>query len=89
MINTLSMKALPLIGHAKKFAGISIIATAVLGASSCISRSEKEFKEQHGFKRSDYFGKRNSKYVPSAAKGHTPPDRYQEGDASASGLPIK
>ncbi len=79
------MKALPLLGHAKRIAGISIIAIAALGASSCISPSEKEFKEQHGFKRSDFFGKKNSRFVPKAARDHS----YLSGEESTSGFSTK
>ncbi len=80
------MKALPLLGHAKKISGISILVIAALAATSCISRSEKEFKAQHGFKRSDYFGKKNTKFVP---RQNLKQDNYQEGDTSPSGFATK
>ena len=81
------MKNHPLLGHTKKFAGISAIAIMAMGAVGCVSQSEKEFQAQNGFKRSDYFGKKNSKFVPSAAKDNRHVDQVDDG--STSGLSIK
>ncbi|WAC19634.1 hypothetical protein OVA24_20655 [Luteolibacter sp. SL250] len=88
------MKNLPLLGQTIKFAGISISAIAALGVTSCITPSEKEFKAQHGFKRSDFFGKRNSEFVPRAARKlgetyHHSPGADSPSEESTAGLSIK
>jgi hypothetical protein len=83
------MKNLPLIGQTIKFASISISAIATLSVSSCITPSEREFKAQHGFKRSDFFGKRNSEFVPNSAKKLGETYHHSPSKESTAGLPIE
>lgn len=60
--------------HACRLAKIISISTVALGLCSCTFRSEDEFAQQNGFKRSDYFGNgSNRNYVPCAVQN---PDYY-------------
>jgi hypothetical protein len=89
MTTTSSMKTLPILARITKIVGISVIAGIAMGTSSCISHSEKEFKAQHGFKRSDYFGDKNLNYVPRGVR-KVKESRYpQYEEVSAAGFETK
>jgi hypothetical protein len=60
--------------NACRLAKIIGICTVLTGLCSCTFRSEDEFAQQNGFRRSDYFGQgSNRNYVPCAVQN---PDYY-------------
>lgn len=60
--------------HACRLAKNIGICTAVVALSSCTFKSEDEFAQQNGFRRSDYFGHGlNRNFVPNDARN---PDYY-------------
>jgi len=84
------MSALPLLRHTARIAVISAIAASGFATTSCVSQSEKDFKAQHGFKRTDYFGDKNLNYVPRAArKPRTVDTTYAGAQDNTAGFPIK
>jgi len=83
------MKTFQLTGLTKKVVGISAITLMAMGAGGCVSQSEKDFKAQNGFKRSDYFGDKNLNYVPRAVRKVNQPRYDQTGEESTAGLPYK
>lgn len=89
MPNTSAMNILPNLARTAKIAGLSTMAVAAMGTSSCISRSEKEFKAQNGFKRSDYFGDKNLNYVPRGVRKIDESRYSQPGEESTSGFENK
>lgn len=84
-MKVISLKTFPYIAHTVRAIYISAIAITGFTTISCVSQSEKDFEAQNGFKRSDYFGDKNRKYVPAAARKHG----YINSDESTVGASMK